>query len=259
MLSCTCGSIQQELDRFSANLQGSTDLQREVTAQAFSKARKGFSAWVIRKLNTILLNLIQERMRFRRWHSFRVVAADVSKLQLFLKDATGRKVREAIGFMMYLPGSEMALDLELYSPQVSERQMLFEHLENLKRDDLLVLDRGYPARWLVAVLLARGLHFCMRVDDTGFAEVARFKRSGGAETVVTLAPLSAGDAGDYECPRAATQVRLVRVITPTGRAHILMTSLLNSTDYPAADFGDLYHARWRTLKKPSSASSIDWL
>jgi hypothetical protein len=71
---------------------------------------------------------------------------------------------------------------------VSERQLLFEHLENLKRDDLLVLDRGYPARWLVAVLLARGLHFCMRVDDTGFAEVARFKRSGDAETVVTLAP-----------------------------------------------------------------------
>jgi hypothetical protein len=26
--------------------------------------------------------------------------------------------------MMYLPGSEMALDFELYSPQVSERQML---------------------------------------------------------------------------------------------------------------------------------------
>jgi IS4 transposase len=85
----------------------------------------------------------------------------------------------------------------------------------------------------------------MRVDDTGFAEVARFKRSGGAETVVNLAPLSVADADDYECPRAAMQVRLVSVITPTGRAHILMTSLLNSTDYPAADFGDLYHARWR--------------
>jgi hypothetical protein len=245
MLSGMCGSIQQELDRFSANLQGSTDLQREVTAQAFSKARKGFSASVFRKLNTILLNLIEARMRFPRWHGFRVVAADASKLQLFLKDATGRKVREALAFMMYLPGSEMALDFELYSPQVSERQMLFEHLENLKRDDLLVLDRGYPARWLVTVLLARGLHFCMRVDDTGFAQVARFRQSGDAEAVVTLAPPSATDAKDYGCPREATQVRLVRVITPTGRVHILMTSLLNPIDHPAADFGDLYHARWR--------------
>ena len=39
MLSGMCGSIQQELDQFAANLRGSTDLQREVTAQAFSKVR----------------------------------------------------------------------------------------------------------------------------------------------------------------------------------------------------------------------------
>jgi hypothetical protein len=228
-----------------ANLQGSTDLQREVTAQAFSKARKGFSASVFRALNTTLLHLIETRLSLPRWRGFRIVAADASKLRLCLKDATGRKVREAIAFMLYLPGSEMALDFELYAPEVSERQMLFEHLQSLKRDDLLVLDRGYPARWLVAVLFARGLQFCMRVDDTGFAEVARFRRSGDAEAVVTLAPPAAADAADYDCPRAATQVRLVRVVTPTGRVHILMTSLLNAVDYPATDFGDLYHARWR--------------
>jgi hypothetical protein len=192
-----------------------------------------------------LLHLIETRLSLPRWRGFRIVAADASKLRLCLKDATGRKVREAIAFMLYLPGSEMALDFELYAPEVSERQMLFEHLERLRRDDLLVLDRGYPARWLVAVLLARGLQFCMRVDDTGFAEVARFRRSGEAEALVTLAPPSVADAADYDCPRAATQVRLVRVVTPTGRVHILMTSLLNPSDYPAADFGDLYHARWR--------------
>jgi hypothetical protein len=85
----------------------------------------------------------------------------------------------------------------------------------------------------------------MRIDDNGFAEVARFRRSGDAEAVVTLASPSAADAVDYGCPHEATQVRLVRVMTPTGRVHILLTSLLNPSDYPAADFGDLYHARWR--------------
>ena len=245
MLSGMCSSVQQELDRFAANLQGSTDLQREVTAQAFSKARKGFCASVFRRLNITLLHLIETRLSLSRWRGFRIVAADASKLQLFLKDVTGRRIREAIAFMMYLPGTEMALDFELYSPQVSERQMLFEHLDSLRRDDLLVLDRGYPARWLVAVLLTRGLQFCMRVDDTRFAEVARFRRSGSAEALVTLASPSAANAEYYGCPREAPQVRLVRVVTPTGRVHILMTSLLNPIDYPAADFGDLYHARWR--------------
>ena len=120
MLSGLCGSIQQELDRFAANLQASMDLQREVIAQAFSKARKGFSGSVFRTLNTTLLHLIEARMRFPRWRGFRVAAADASKLQSFLKDATGRKVREAIAFMMYLPSVDMALDFELYSPEVSE-------------------------------------------------------------------------------------------------------------------------------------------
>jgi hypothetical protein len=36
----------------------------------------------------------------------------------------------------------------------------------------------------------------MRVDDTGFAEVARFRRSGDAQALVTLAPPSAADAED---------------------------------------------------------------
>ena len=93
------------------------------------------------------------------------------------------------------------------------------------------------------MLLARGLQFCMRVGDTGFAKVARFRRSGDAEAMVTLASPSAADTVDYGCPREATQVRLVRVVIPTGRVHILMTSLLTPSDYPAADFGDPYHAR----------------
>jgi hypothetical protein len=117
ILSGICGSLQQELDRFTANLQGSMELQREVSAQAFSGARRGFSASsVFRRLNTTLLHLIETRMRFSSWCGFRVVAAHASMLHLSLKDATGRKVREAIAFMMYLPEIGMALDFELYSP-----------------------------------------------------------------------------------------------------------------------------------------------
>jgi hypothetical protein len=63
-----------------------------------------------------------------------VVAADASKLRLFGQDATGRKVREAIAFLLYLPGLELTLDFELYSPLVGERQMLFEHLDALRSD-----------------------------------------------------------------------------------------------------------------------------
>ena len=34
--------------------------------------------------------------------------------------------------------------------ECGERQMLVQHFERLSSDDLLLLDRDYPSRWLVA-------------------------------------------------------------------------------------------------------------
>jgi hypothetical protein len=38
---------------------------------------------------------------------------------------------------------------------------------------------------------------------------------------------------------------LIRVVTPNGKIHGLMTSLFDGERYPAADFAALYHGRWR--------------
>ncbi|WP_153242447.1 transposase, partial [Frateuria defendens] len=124
--------------------------------------------------------------------------------------------------------------------------MLFEALDDLvPGHDLLVLDRGYPGNWLAACLVQRGIDFCMRVDATGWHVVKHFLRSGQAEALVTLAAPKARDAADYELQRTPTQVRLVRDVTPAGSVRVLMTSLLDPQRHPAADFGALYHRRWR--------------
>ncbi len=238
-------SVQNELNVFAANLDNRADLWRDVSAQAFSKARKGFSHQVFALLNQRLLALIEQHLSTPRWRGLRLVAADASKLHLFLQDTLGRQVREAIAFALYLPGPELSLSFELYSPRVGERQMLFEHLPSLKRNDLLLLDRGYPAHWLVAVLMARGIPFCMRVDALGFGPVTAFRRSGKREALVQLAPPSKRDAKDYGCPRKPHTVRLVRILTPNGKTQVVMTSLLDASAFPADDFADLYHARWR--------------
>jgi hypothetical protein len=238
-------SVQNELNVFAAHLDNRADLWRELSAQAFSKARNGFSHQVFQLLNQQLLAEVAQHLPVARWRGFRLVAADASKLQLFLKDVTGRKVREAIAFVLYLPGPELSLSFELYAPAVGERQMLFEHLQYLRPDDLLLLDRGYPASWLIAVLRRLERHFCMRVDDTGFAVVKAFRRSGQREALVRIAPPSKQDAQDYGVPRQPLTVRLIRVVTPNGKCHVVMTSLLDQTTWPADDFADLYHARWR--------------
>jgi hypothetical protein len=193
----------------------------------------------------VLLALVHARLPVPLWHGLRVVAADASKMQLFLQDATHRQVREAVAFALYLLGLEMTLAAKLYSPSTGKQQMLFEHLECLGSGDLLVLDRGYPSRWLIACLAQRGIPFCMRADDSGFTAVKTFLHSGLPEAVVMLRAPDLQDCVDYECAATPTQVRLVRVVTPNGRVHAVITSLLDAAAYPTQGFADLYHSRWR--------------
>lgn len=54
--------------------------------------------------------------------------------------------RHQIAFGLFLPGAEMMRAASLHSIHENERQMLFEHLDLLHSDDLLLLDRGYPCR-----------------------------------------------------------------------------------------------------------------
>jgi hypothetical protein len=245
MISGFKASVQTELNAFFAHLVNQADLTREASAQAFSKARKQFSHLAFAHLNQQLMTLVSKHLDVPHWNNLRVVAADASKMRMHLQDVSHRFVREVIAFGLYLPGLEMMLSAELYNAATGERQMLFEHLQKLSVDDLLVLDRGYPARWLIAHLTQSGIHFCMRVDQTGFVAVKTFLRSGATEQIVTVGKPKTIDCVDYECQPITTQVRLVRVITPNGRIYVVMTSLLDGTTYPATDFAELYHSRWR--------------
>ncbi len=66
--------------------------------------------------------------------------------------------------------------------------MLMEALDVLGPDDVLVLDRGYPAAWLVALLNERGIRFVTRCDNDsglechqGIPALGRARGLGDAE------------------------------------------------------------------------------
>ncbi|MDB5908640.1 MAG: transposase [Massilia sp.] len=138
-------------------------------------------------------------------------------------------------------GAELMLAASLHSiEECGERQMLVQHLDRLSSDDLLLLDRGYPSRWLVSVLNHLHISLCMRVEksgDAGFACVRDFLRSGLAKQVVLLRAPDRRDADDYECPREPQKVRLIRHVAPNGKARVLMTNLFDTARFPASAFG----------------------
>jgi len=243
-------SIRAELDQFFAHLRQQAQLVRHASEQAFAQARAKLSGTAIPELNSWLIRRLESAALIPRWHGLRLVAADASNLRFGLRACHRERAAktEQNAFGLYLPGSEMMLAASLYDTSVSERQMLFEHLSHLDQNDLLLLDRGYPARWLIAALNQKGIRFCMRVERKGrggFTCVREFLRSARAEAIVTLNPPDARDAADYECPATPQVVRLVRHIAPNGAIRVLMTNLLDVTTFPAVLFGDLYHQRWR--------------
>ena len=250
LLSGMRKNVQSELDEFFAHLEQAAQLGRHVSERAFFGARAKLSATAIPALNARLMQQADECRFVPRWNGLRLVAADASTLKLGHRASHVPRAAptEQIAFGLFLPGAEMMLAASLHSIYENERQMLFQHLDLLGEGDVLLMDRGYPCRWLVSALNQRRIGFCMRVEkagNSGFACVRDFLRAGKQEQIVTLPAPAKADADAYECPATPQTVRLVRHVASTGKVRVLMTNLLDAQRFPAEQFGDLYHQRWR--------------
>lgn len=164
-------SVQAELDEFFAHLRQQAQLVHEVSAQAFAQARAKLSLTAIPLLNDWVVKRAEHYGFVALWHGLRLVAADASTVRFGLRASHVNRaaLADQIAFGLFLPGCELMLAASLHSVHESERQMLFGHLDRLCSSDLLLLDRGYPCRWLVAVLNQREIPFCMRVEKSGNA------------------------------------------------------------------------------------------
>lgn len=249
LLSMRGASQQVMLDAFFGTLSGDGDWQRCISDRGFAQARDKLAWGCLERLNAFVVNSADALALVPRWHGLRLVAADASVLMPAIRPChTARRLASADQrlFALYLPGAELTLHASVHGADVAERQMLFEALACLGPDDVLLLDRGYPAAWLVAHLTEKHIRFCMRCDKSsgGWGAVRSFARSDSVDAVMTLNKPGAQDCADYLCSGAAPQVRLVKCITPDGHTRVLATNL-PASDFPAWVFAGLYHQRWR--------------
>jgi hypothetical protein len=96
-------------------------------------------------------------------------------------------IQDVVAVGLFLPGIELFSRFALYEPVCDERELV-EHLDALAPDDLLLLDRGCSCAWLVALLTARNVNFCIRCDieDNDFKAVRQFMRSSSRGAIVIL-------------------------------------------------------------------------
>ena len=141
----------------------------------------------------------------------------------------------------------LAIDSQIAFYASSERDLLYKHLEYAKEDDLILLDRGYPSMALFFLLLAKKIHFCVRMKDNWWLAVDKFDKSGLNEQIATfklpkkdrklLKDFPAWYDKEIKC-------RLIKVELPNGESEMLCTSLTDMEKYVYDDFVELYHYRW---------------
>lgn len=246
------GSVQSELDTFFAHKHGEcvgAGLLRHVTDRALAKARSKLHVPALWALNARLVRGMQDQGLLSLWKGRRLVCADSTVLAPAQRAchrtrSLAAPVQRALG--LYLPGNEVMLHVAVGPESEGERQMLFDQLDVLRPGDVLVLDRGYPATWLVQLLHHKGIAFVIRCDSTHSWRAARdLLRSGGEECWAYLATTAADKVLTWELDGPAQmRLRLVRHVSSSGRVRVLITSL-DETQATAAELGDLYHGRWR--------------
>jgi Transposase DDE domain len=248
LLSMRGQSQQVMLDSFFGSVCDVQGLHRGISDRGFARARSVLHAPALTALNDFVVQRAEAAGMVQRWRGLRVVAGDGSVLMPSVRAChRARSLASADQrlFALFLPGAELTLHAAVYGAEGAERQMLVEALDLLGPDDVLVLDRGYPAAWLVALLTERGIRFCMRCDNSSsWSALTAFMRSGREQAWVTLKAPSATEVELWGCSRTPPRLRLVRQLAPNGAVRVLATNL-DEQAAPADAFAELYHQRWR--------------
>lgn len=248
LLSFRGASVQSGLDAFFASLrtQGPPLL---VSDRALAKARAKLHVPALWALNDRLIAAVHARGSSHLFKGRRLVCADGTLLSPARRDCLRTRclaapVQRALG--LYLPIEDLMLHVSVGTEAEGERQMLFDQLDRLCRGDVLILDRGYPASWLVQALAQRGIDFVIRCDSTqGWGAVRKFLRSAQSECWDYLSPSDAQQARTWGLDGpACMRARLVRHVSSSGRTRVLLTSLTQDVA-SVAELADLYHGRWR--------------
>lgn len=250
-------ALQDELDEFFKLLQPGQVAERRVTKSAFCQARLKLKHTAFIELNQTQVTYYYEHFEPQTWHGWRLLAIDGALCDI--PDTAA--LRAHFGFwgsrhqkgwvkarqsQMFDVLNQITVDAHLGPQSEGERAMASRHLAQLGANDLLLIDRGYPAFWLFVAILAHHGHFCARIKVSHNKQTRQFIQSGALEQLISLSPSAQARSicRAKNLPTDPVPLRLIRVDLANSEVELLITSLLDPDTFPAALFAELYHQRW---------------
>jgi hypothetical protein len=200
IVSSLQSSIQRELDRFFQSYNNKDVAERFVTQSAFSQARNKIRPEAFEELNKESTSCFYSNFKVKRWNGFRLVAIDGSEIQLPKNPGTIAEYGEYRTNRMdsstvlarisksYDVLNNISIDAKLVNRKIGEHSLAKSHLAHIGKNDLFLLDRGYPSFDLFREILASGGHFCARAAVGNWNIAKELVESGKPESVVFKVP-----------------------------------------------------------------------
>lgn len=257
MINFRNGSNQDELDNYFKVLNHLECAERIVSKSAFTKARAKLDYHAFIELNRHLTDFLYREFQTETWNGFNLLAVDGSTSTLPKTEEISEHFGEwnpdkgepcpvARISQMFDVMNKVTIDAIIKPKENGERELAAWHFLNLLPTDLILLDRGYPAYWIFSLIISLGSNFCARISCTHWVQVREFYESGENERVIDLKPshVSVEKCREMGLDETPLPLRLIRVELENGETEILITSLIDSKEFPHDIFGELYNKRW---------------
>ena len=139
--------------------------------------------------------------------------------------------------------NKVFIEATLEDYQISEQELALVHTNKIQKGDLVLFDRGYASRMLMATLLHRGAHFLFRMS--GHWNIVQDIKQKKVNSSLYTIELTKEEQRSYPELPAEFTLRLVKRKLKDGRTAVFATNLLDEKKYKNSAITDLYWKRWQ--------------
>ena len=144
-------------------------------------------------------------------------------------------------------GSIIITDSKIHEVNIT----IDEHLKEIKEEDLIIFDRGYPSYRLFAMIKSKyKANYLIRMKTNMYKKHTKvlFEENSKIDDItVTIEPTykELEELCIEENLPQSIKVRFVKVILDDGEIEVLATSVLDKNILKTEDFKELYFKRWK--------------